>query len=59
MQQNCLATPSNEAVDVKWFAVFFRIVVMCRFLQNAKESYKMCYNLQIAINHVKFSDVKN
>lgn len=61
MRQNCVATPSSVAegaVNVKSFGVVIRIVVMCRFLANAKESNKLCYNLKMAINHVKVADVK-
>jgi len=59
--QNCLVTPSSVAegaVNVKSFGVAIRIAVMCRFLQNAKESNKLRYDRKIAINHVKFADVK-
>lgn len=45
------------AVNVKSFGAIIHIVVLCRFLQNAKESSEKCYNQKIAISHVKFADV--
>ena len=45
-------------VKVKSFGVVTLIVVMFRFLQNTRDSSKLCYNVKIAFNHVKFADVK-
>ena len=61
VRQNCVATPSivaEGAVNVKAFGVVIRFVIMCRFLQNAKESNRLPYNLKVAVNHVKFAEVK-
>jgi len=61
MPQKCLTTPSSVAVGdvkVKSFGVVTLIVVMFRFLQNTRDSSKLCYNVKIAFNHVKFADVK-
>jgi len=48
---------AEGAVNVKSFGVVNHIVVMRRFLQNAKESDEQCYNLKTAINHVKYADM--